>query len=397
MTHIGISTRVRVNIEALNMTESIGYVSKHRRAPYLLRTSEGYKLVYVPAISGESLAHAYQANLVDATNLIYESEGIKDELLPLDEWSRRYEFIKFTASQYLTEELKGIYEKYKNEKNPKRKEEGQHKFEKKAIESSIIADIGGFMLAEENFPVRRTSLFQVGYATPVEEVVMESLIEAQMHARQAIVGLVVKEKERATQGEEIVAESSTEAQIGQRQVSEEPVAERKEKKGAQMLYYVEISSTVYGMMMHLDLSSIGMTSMVRKEYIYGDDENKNKIERKRRAKAALLALVMTLGLQLYGAKRSRFTPVTDIENIVVVLSKPLPILPVPPQKKEYIEETIRKVSGFKPIFEELGITEEAQIMVYGYKPGEIKEGVKIFNTPEELFQNLIDEVLKEFG
>ncbi|ADV65296.1 type I-A CRISPR-associated protein Cas7/Csa2 [Desulfurococcus mucosus] len=362
MVNLCLAARVRANVEALNMTETIGNVSKHRRAPYIISTREGYKLVYVPAISGESLGHAFQANLVDAAQYIY---GVEKKPVPLDPYSARYEFVKFSDSKHLPESLKKILEE-----SGKKKKEGieelQHLFEKTAIQESIVADIGGFMLAEK-MPVRRTSLFEVGYAVPVEEAVSESIIEAQMHARQAVVGLEVEEK---TSGKK----------------AGEEAGEGKEAK-QQMLYYVEVASTVYGMSMCIDLGSIGVTSMVKREEAVAKDE------KLRRVKSALLALAMTFGLQLYGAKRSRFSPVLSIENMVAVISKPLPIAASPPQVSTYIEETVSRVQSTVAMLKKLGVTEDAIVLVYGK---DVKDAA-VFKTPEALFDKLFDEVLKRVG
>jgi len=64
MVWLSLSARLLINVEALNMAEAVGNYTRHRRAPVVIPTNGGYKVVYVPAISGESLAHAYQAWLV---------------------------------------------------------------------------------------------------------------------------------------------------------------------------------------------------------------------------------------------------------------------------------------------------------------------------------------------
>ena len=62
---LSLSWRARVNVEALNMAESIGNYIKHRRAPIAVYENGRYVLRYVPAISGESIAHAYQEWLAE--------------------------------------------------------------------------------------------------------------------------------------------------------------------------------------------------------------------------------------------------------------------------------------------------------------------------------------------
>jgi CRISPR-associated protein Csa2 len=353
MVYVSLAGRVRANIEALNMTETIGNVSRRRRAPYVLKIEDGYKLVYVPVISGESIAHAYQANLVEATKLIYSKEGISP--LPIDQWAERNEMIKFTDEKHLINELQEVVNKGKGKIKSEDVEKIQHEFEKVAIQKSIIADIGGFLYAEKPISVRRTSLFQAGYVTPVEDAITEAVIEAQMHARQVAVGLKTGEGE--IKGEE---------------------------REAQMLYYVEVASAVYGIIMQLDLSSIGVTSMVKKEEVV------DKQEKNRRVKAALLALAMTMGLQLYGAKRSRFNPILDIESLVGVVSKPLPLTPLPPQRKDYIDLTVQKAKNAMKLLEKFGIDGKAVMISYGKEV----EGVIVAATPEEFFDKLTGETFK---
>ncbi|MGC9115906.1 MAG: type I-A CRISPR-associated protein Cas7/Csa2 [Fervidicoccaceae archaeon] len=365
MVYIYISGRVIANAEALNMTETIGNVSKHRRVPYIMKTSEGYRVIYVPAISGESLGHAFQSNLVEAAKLIYEKEKINPP--PIDQWAMRNEMIKFSDKKHITDSLKEILQQAKSNKGSKKTvEDFQHEFERVAIKESLVADIGGFMLAEE-LPIRRTSLFYVGYATPIEDAVAESVIEAQMHTRQ------IASKEEI--------EEKTEEEIKEKTEKEE------RKRKSQMIYYVEVASTVYGISFFLDISNIGKTSMIRKEDVV------DNAEKLRRVKTALLALSLTFGAQQFGAKRSRFNPILSVESLVGVVSHPVPIAPVPPQKKRYIEETIKKVEKTADLMKNLELEFWKDVIVYGEKV----EGVKSTETPEEFFKELTRIVLSRLG
>lgn len=335
---LSLGVRFKADVEALNMSEGIGNVTRHRRVPVVIKEKEGYKLIYVPAISGESLAHAYQYNLVKVAEIIYDGTP------PIDEWSKRGEFIKFADNQHLTPGLKHVLESYKNKKK-KNAEEFQHAFEKTAIRESIVADIGGFLYAEKP-PVRRTSVFQTGYAVPVEEAIKESMIEAQIHTRHVLAGLT---------GEE----------------------ERK----AQMLYYVEIASSVYGVTMNIDFDMIGKTSMVRVEKAVDDEEIK------RRIKTAIGALALTLGQRLFGAKRTRFNPILEVVDAVLVLSTPLPFTVSPPQKRNYIPETLSRVKKYMELLSRLGIKHYIKTYTYNYP-----EYSHNYENLEELFLKLLDEL-----
>lgn len=339
MVYLSLGIRFKANVEALNMTETVGNVSRHRRVPVVIKEREGFRLYYVPAISGESLAHAFQANLVEAAKLVYAGR----DKIPVDQWSMRGEFIKFADNQHLTDSLKKIIGE---KKTPV--EEKQHLFEKTAIQESIVADIGGFLYAE-NPPVRRTSPFQVGYATPVEEALEATAIEPQMHARQVATGLASEEQQRE----------------------------------AQMLYYVEIASAVYGVTMCLDFDSIGKTSMVRIEDAVDSEE------RKQRIKAAIIALALTTGQQIFGAKRSRFNPILEVLDAVAVVSHPLPFTVSPPQKKEYIKDTISRAEKYVELLSKAGIKADLTIITYGTPDIDFNKA-----TMEEFFLEIYDKVMR---
>ncbi|HDD25667.1 MAG TPA: hypothetical protein ENF75_01075 [Acidilobales archaeon] len=100
--YLSIALRLHVNVEAFNAVETVGNVTKHRRAPLIVSTGGGYELVFVPAVSGEAIANAFQRNLVKATKLVYGAEGLKPPLTP---WDERYEFVKFMDGNHLTQAL----------------------------------------------------------------------------------------------------------------------------------------------------------------------------------------------------------------------------------------------------------------------------------------------------
>lgn len=334
--YLSIGVRFKADVEALNMSESVGNVTRHRRAPVLLKDRDEYKLVYVPAISGESLAHAYQRNIVEIAKLVYDKP-------PLDEWSLRGEFIKFADAKHLSPSLKSLVAGAKKMKE----EEFQHMFEKTAIAESLVADIGGFLYAETP-PVRRTSPFRIGYAVPVEEAVRQSIIEAQLHTRNVLAGIKAGGEERQ----------------------------------AQMIYYVEVASSVYGVTASLDLDMIGKTSMVRVEKAVDDEEIK------RRIRIAVLALAVTLGQKLFGAKLSRFTPILEIIDAVAALSKPLPFNVSPPQKKGYIEDTARRAERYRELLEKTGIP-GTMIKLYGYNAPSLENN---YGSLEELFSAILGDL-----
>ncbi len=156
------SLRLLVNVEALNGVESVGNLVRHRSVPVVFRTSRDYVIRYVPAISGESIAHAYQYELVQLALA---------KNLPVSQLSKQGEFVKFADEKFL-----GNINAPSNPNDARR-------FEVDVMLADVVADVGGFMYAGKN-PVRRSSRFYVGYMIPAldgEEI--PSQLEAQFHVR----------------------------------------------------------------------------------------------------------------------------------------------------------------------------------------------------------------------
>ncbi|MEZ0394293.1 MAG: type I-A CRISPR-associated protein Cas7/Csa2, partial [Desulfurococcaceae archaeon] len=49
--NLSVSARILLNAEALNMAESVGNYSRHRKAPVVIPAEDGYTVIYVPAVS----------------------------------------------------------------------------------------------------------------------------------------------------------------------------------------------------------------------------------------------------------------------------------------------------------------------------------------------------------
>ncbi|MCR8463663.1 MAG: type I-A CRISPR-associated protein Cas7/Csa2 [Crenarchaeota archaeon] len=348
---LSIGMRFVANIEALNMVETIGTLSKHRKAPIIVPTDGGYKVLYVPAISGESIAHAYQAKIVELAMKLYQDP-------PIDKWSLRGEFFKFMDDKHLTEELKEVAEKAKKAEG-EALTEAKHEFEKTAIRESIIADIGGFLYADKP-PVKRTSVFQVGYVIPVNDAIEATIIESQLHTRHAPIEAKGEEEQK----------------------------EEKEERGraAQMLYYVETGSAVYGLTFNIDLDGIGRTSLVRVENAVEEEE------RLKRIKLALLALSELICEGDYGAKRSRFLPIESIESICAAITTNGSFVISPPHDKNFIEKTYSRAKSYVDLLRKAGL--ETKVDVHAYTVlSERVEGVKYHSPPEELFAALLNYVI----
>ena len=339
---LSLGARIEINVEALNAVETVGNVTKHRRAPIIKPEGEGYKLIYAPAISGESLAHAFQRNLVEAARIVYGREGIKP---PLTAWDERCEFVKYMDREHLTQELKDLLERKGQGSLP----DVKHDFELKAIKQSIVADVGGFLYAEEELPVKRTSRIQVGYMLPTYDTLDTVAIEAQFHVRH-------------------VPSEAGEAGV----------------RPAQMIYYVEVASAVYGLTINLDVDGIGRTSLVKVE------DAVDLSERVRRVKASLMALAGLFTGEGFGAKLSRFLPIKRVRSMVATLSRPIAFTVSPPQLPNYIEDTAMRLKTFKDMLTNLGLEPQLSIVAYAEK---VPEEVEPASSVEDLLLKVINKVI----
>lgn len=363
---ISVAARFLANIEALNAVESVGNVTKHRRAPVVVFDEKigGYTIKYVPAVSGESLGHAYQLNIADFAKSLYGEEKV-----PLCEWCRRGEFLKEMSRGYMIPEAKIISEEAKKisskkeleEKKRKELEEKKHEFEKAVIKSCLIEDIGGFLSAED-FPVKRTSAFQVSYLIPVLDALHATVIDTQFHTRHAP---VIAAKLETNKSEE---------------------KQGKEEVRAQMIYYVEVASAIYGLYMNIDLEAIGRTRLVRVEDAVEQEE------RKKRILAALGGLALTV-LGRFGAKRSRFYPISELKSVLLSISKPQPFSVTPPHTIAYIKSTAERASSFTKLLKKIGVNFETKLLAYDTESGEKISNVQYFDNAESLFESAINNVL----
>jgi len=213
---ISFSLRVLIDAEALNMVESAGNYTKHRRAPLVVPVEGGFEIRYVPAISGEALAHAYQSILASLAGR-----------LPVCERCAIGEFLKHTSDKVFgnanwEQEVKNFA--------------GQKKFmeaEKTLISNCLVEDVGGFLYTDGN--VKRTSRIAFGYMLPARDFAQAAAIEPQFHVRH---------------------------------VPTQP------KRGEQAIYYVETSSALYVLSGYLDICGIGCTSMVKRECLENADERR---------------------------------------------------------------------------------------------------------------------------
>lgn len=350
---LSLASRFVANIEALNAVESIGNVTKHRRAPVIIfdEKDNRYTIKYVPAISGESIGHAYQVNVVEFAKAIYGGNP------PVCKWCARGEFLKEMRMEYAIEEAKKVIDNKKFSDEDKK-----HEFEKAVVKNCLVEDIGGFLSAED-FPVKRTSAFQVGYVVPTRDSISATVIDTQFQVRHAPVIAGGKAEEKSQEGRKEVA--------------------------AQMLYYVEVASALYGIHFNLDIDAIGKTRLVKVEEVVNSEDKKKRIL------AAIGGLALTI-LGQFGAKRSRFNPISEIKSLTISLCENFMFCVTPPHDTKYLTSTVERAKSFSNLLKNVGVDSGISIYAYDVETSEKVDGVKYFNTPEGLFEAVVKQ-LKEKG
>ncbi|MGC9187530.1 MAG: type I-A CRISPR-associated protein Cas7/Csa2 [Fervidicoccaceae archaeon] len=342
MVYISVRGRIWLEAEAMNMVESVGNYVKHRKVPIIVKKEDRYVTFFVPAISGESIAHGYQQVL--AQQLLRDG----DKVCPL---CSKGIFLKSTNSE--------VYE-YSTGKTPpqKSKEESKEQTIKKAqeieetiIQSCGVEDIGGFLYAEE-VNVKRTSSFYTGYMIPVREVVELTTVDPQLHSRYA---------------------------LGTMFVSEEKKDENKVKASGQTIYYVEVGSSVFTFSFDIDTSTIGKYTFITEKY----GEPVPNVDPLKRSKSALRALERFLFDFPVGAKRTRFNP-SDIrwESIGLAVSDDVFTLPSS-FTKDYLSRAISKMMEYSK-----------NTKIYAYSEmGCDQQRVVCLPTPENTIKEAVNDAI----
>lgn len=326
MVFVSLTVRLLLNIEALNMTESVGNFIKHRRAPVIIASNNGYILRYVPVISGESLAHAYQEILAKLAS------STSDSVIKVCKLCKDGVFIKHTDKSIFSRT--GL--RPGNVENP-------IDVEKTIVENCVVEDIGGFLYTDA--ALKRTSRVCFGYMIPATDTIKSSATEAQFHVRY------------------------------------DPLATGGEAK--QMIYNVETGSALYVLNSSIDLCGIGVSSITGGEIV-------NFNERVIRAEAALKALELMITQQLFGAKRTRFYPNWKIMSLLILVSSPIQLNPIPAHDTSYVKQTVESTSIAVESLNsgKIKINETAYIIYYAEEkieePGKVGnvEVIKVSNPIE---------------
>ena len=350
MGYISIALRAVVNVESLNGIETVGNLSRHRTAPLVIPINgNGYAIRFLPVVSGESIAHAYQELLVEEANL---------NNLPLSERSKKYEFLKFAEDKLLEEEN---IEKPKDENDIRRAEVD-------ILLKDFVCDVGGFLYAG-NPSIKRTSCFQVGYMVPAIYEKEVAALESQFHMR--------------------FAPSSM--------------------SNHQMPYSVEVGSALYTFTFTLDTDRIGKPSTPfgkksdeeeklneQRGLRVKDKEEELNRQRGLRVKASLSALTKFYSYLNFGAKRSRFLPNMEVESAIASYSKDSRFTVSPGNNKEFIRSTAMRMNAFIATMQSLN--RNASINLFAYSRDNIAldiSGINSASSIEDMMRALINSVISE--
>ena len=340
-TWLSFSVRWLMNVEDLNNVETAGNYVKHRRAPIVINrdscSSEprhnAYTIVYVPAVSGEMIAHHYQMNLVAVASKLG---------LPVDKLAEQGYLIKRGAGcgQHAS--------KCCNKDNPS-------DYEYCVIEEDVVEDVAGFLDPNKG-PTKRVSCIAFSYLVPPPEP-------------------------------EVLRATSTQPQFHVRYVPSY-------MQNQQAIYNIEVASAPYVLTGYLDIGCIGCTQNEAYRCLSDD-------ERRRRVRAALQALSLTITQALFGAKRTRFNPIIEMEGLAVSISEmPFNLRPITHCEGpcKWLEEEAARASSFRRA---MGLSRDIHI-VYWFRNRKCQapsvDGVRCVgvDTPEDVFVKAM-EILGEWG
>ena len=314
--YLAATFRILANVEAINAIEPLGNVIRHRKASIAVPRMGSISIVTVPTVSGEAIRHAYQYALAQLAAL----QGI-----PVCSWCKRGEFIKHgvLAPDLYPDEEKKLINVLSSDMPPEDKE-----FE--IVKKCVVEDIAGFLVPAATKPAKRTSRIQVSYLVPsmIEVARGAFAVDTQFHVRHA--------------------------------PQAEAKAPREVQPRPQSIYYVESASAVYAFSAVIDLGGIGI--VVKSDGSVGSLDPKERLARSLLAVQALAEIVKSGGI---GGKQSSYMPHWMPLSGVVVVSKPVKLVPVPPHVESYVSNTLNNVKSQIDTLESIGLKDvKANIAVF---------------------------------
>ncbi len=349
-----LTVRVLVNAEALNMAESVGNLVRRKRLPVVVPSSEGegFEVRMYPVVSGQSLAHSYQAILADRA----AARG-----LPVCPLCAQHVFVKhaddnvlkrlFSMGDAVAGELQRLVSSLRGVRGGKRLsvEDALRfagDFEEKVVASCVVEDVGGFLYTGR-VPVRRTSRIMFSYMIPSLQAPDAVGVESVVHTRS------------------------------------DPAAV---EEGGQAIYNVEVGSALYTFSVLMDLSGIGVVERPDRGVRILDD-------RLERVRAALEALAEMVSSMSFGAKRSRFLPHWVVESVAGAVVEGFRFQLPPGHSRGYIVEGARRLEKASRLlggsYRMVYHVEELGGRVYADKPGSSGSIVEA-GSVEEVFEKLLE-------
>ncbi len=355
-----IAYRMLINVDALNMVESVGNVTRRRTVPVVVPKAPGeYVVRWVPAISGESLAHRYQLEIVDLAKSKYPQCGNR-----LDYWSEQGELLKHwdlgfykaqcekcekrqapcpkdwecqLATTYTIQQSQGWRTQVETFQNAQ-------KIEEEVVKNSLVEDIGGFLITAD-VPIRRTSCIRFSYLIPTLDATEASQLDNQFHVRGALKAESLKIQDKALQ----------------------------------VPYYVQVGSVNYGGNIELELGCVGCYSL--SDGCVNDDDCSLNVRRC----IAIDSLRPIFEVQ-FGAKRSRNLPHSFLELAIAVISnKPIPLPPGSLPFNALLQEIAKKLNVYN---KELGVN--AKVIIF--KTNALKENIEYEKALEKAINGFKDSV-----
>jgi|ECHhosMinimDraft_1075155.scaffolds.fasta_scaffold00732_3 CRISPR-associated autoregulator DevR family len=329
---LSFGVRFVANVEALNMVESAGNLVRHRTVPLIVFLEEGkYSIRWYPALSGETLAHAFQYNLSTLERMINSNNPRLCYFCSIGEFIKHSAldfYSRLRNSQQASQQINfpqwesDFIEEYS-------KIDKEWEIEQRIVENCVIEDLGGFVVATaaqqrqaQGISVRRTSTFQFSYAVPTVDAILEgaSTTDVQMQVRMASVGQSLANKVNYAN----------------------PI---------QAPYNKEIASAVYSFIFNFDADKVGVNS-------YTNAEMYDINEKKRRINLALDSLKLVIDGQ-FGASKSRYNPFIERELIIASLTKGNVLFTVSSPSlrlEDFVKETVERAKSYVTEFSNLEIT-----------------------------------------
>jgi CRISPR-associated protein Csa2 len=320
--YISIALRLAAESEALNMIGSAGTQVLHRKSGILVQKGKGWRILEVPAVSGQSLAWGYHR----ALKMLAENSG-----MPLCDDCRNQDIIGGFIKR-ASQDPRSFKEK-----------------EFEVIKTCVIEDITGFMIVGKRKEKAKS-----------EKAEAEEEAGGEEEEEEAIAGL------RRTSPVRFSYMIPDPTVIGLSIIPQDHVRYNN-ATNEHTLFSIENAATIYTLGIEIDVKSIGRAIKP------SDLKKPNEIvidtvsDRDKRIALAIEALESMFIGGLFGAKRSRNSPRIDIIGGIAAISKPLPYM-LPPSVRRgdesYVARAVRIANMYVENLKKLGIFESILIAYF---------------------------------